>query len=123
MKKLLLLFVAVIATSCSLDDYNSVTATNQTESLSVLDGGLLSYKDDKSFIKEYSKLAGLKSAKDVQDWISEKGHKSLLNSIQDSLVVSDSVFDKSKIIYSNALKSILNINYKLRRSPSVPCIC
>ena len=112
MKKSLLLFVAVIAASCSSDDSTPLNIVQQTAPLSVLDGDLLSYKDDASFIEEYSKLAALKSTKGLQDWISEKGHKSFLNSIEESLVVPDSVFDKSKIIYSNALKSILNINSK-----------
>jgi hypothetical protein len=114
MKKLLLLFVAVIATSCSSDDPNPVAATNQTESLSVLDGGLLSYKDDASFIKEYSTLSELKSTKDLQDWISKKGHSSFLNISTTNEELQDSIISNNRIIYSDALKSIINVDSKFK---------
>ncbi len=113
MKKLLLLFVAVIATSCSSDDPNPVIATSQIESLSVLDGNLLSFKDEGSFIKEYSKLAELKSGKEIQAWITKKGHSSFLNSIDTTEVIQDK-FDNTIIIYSDALKSIVNKDFKFK---------
>ncbi len=51
MKKLLLLFVAVMTVSCSSDESSPEIDVIQTSSLSVLDGDLLSFKDDASFIK------------------------------------------------------------------------
>lgn len=114
MKKLLVVLVAVVFASCSQDQVETLNQEALETSLSVLDGGLLSYKDDASFIKEYSALSKLKTGKEVQSWISKKGHTSLLNSIDESLVVQDSVFDKSKIIYSDAIKAIVNSDSKFK---------
>jgi len=114
MKKLLLLFVAVIAGSCSSEDSSPVIASSQTASLSVLDGNLLSYKDDASFIKEYSALAEYKTKEDLQSWISRKGHHPLLNSSESIENYNDSIIDNTRIIYSDALKAIVNADSKFK---------
>jgi hypothetical protein len=113
MKKLLvLLFVAVFA-SCSQEQVESVNSIAEP-SLSVLDGKILSYKDEASFIKEYSKISEYKTKKDVQNWISKKGHSSMLNSVELNENYNDSIFDNTKIIYSDALKAIFNADSKVK---------
>lgn len=110
MKKLFVVLIAVVFASCSQDQIESTNPVAET-SLSVLDGKLLSFKDDKSFIKEYSELSELKSTKEIQRWILKKGHSSLLNGYEN---VQDSIIDDTKIIYSNALKAILNVDSKFK---------
>lgn len=100
MKKLFVLLVALVFASCSQDQFESSNPAAESP-LSVLEGDLLSYKDDASFIKEYSALSEYKTKIELQNWISQKGHRTLLNSIDESLVVQDSIFDSSKIIYSD----------------------
>lgn len=113
MKKLLVLLVAVVFASCSLDQVESVN-TEEQSSLSALDGKLLSFKDDKSFIKEYSALSELKNTKEIQGWISKKGHTSLLNASDASEGIQDSIIDNTRIIYSDALKAIVNDESKFK---------
>ena len=108
MKKLFILLVLVVFGSCSQDSEESLNPMALETSLSVLDGGLLSYKDDASFIKEYSALSELKTAKEVQNWISKKGHKSLLYNTNDTIDLQNDVVDDKRIIYSDAIKAILN---------------
>lgn len=108
MKKLLLLFVAIIATSCSSYESSPVIAVNQTPTLSVVDGDLLSFKDDASFIKEYSALSEFKTNKEIQEWTSKKGHQSLLNTSDKDFELQDSIISNNRIIYSDALKAVLN---------------
>ncbi|MFV8347509.1 hypothetical protein [Flavobacterium sp. ZB4P13] len=113
MKKLLVLLVAVFSASCSQDEVESTNPVAETSS-SVLDGKLLSYKDDKSFVKEYSALSELKSTKEIQGWISKKGHSSLLNTLDASEGIQDSIIDNTRIIYSDALKAIVNDESKFK---------
>ncbi|MFV7235813.1 hypothetical protein [Flavobacterium sp. ZB4R12] len=113
MKKLLVLLVAVVFASCSQDQVESTNPVAVT-SLSVLDGKLLSFKDDKSFIKEYSALSELKSTKEIQGWILKKGHSSLFNTSDASEEMQDSVISNTRIIYSNALKAIVNADSKFK---------
>ncbi|MGO4773844.1 hypothetical protein ACEN2I_19515 [Flavobacterium sp. W22_SRS_FK3] len=115
MKKIIGLFVLLITISCSNEDQvesNSSPASNLSSS--VLDGRMLSFKDDESFIKEYSELSEMKNSKDIQNWISKKGHLSLLNSFDESNVDQDDLFNTSKIIYSDGIKAILNSDSMLK---------
>lgn len=113
MKKLLVALVAVVLASCSQDQVESSNPVAESP-LSVLDGDLLSYKDDASFIKEYSKLSELESTKDIQDWITKKGHSSFLNISDTNEELQDSIISNNRIIYSDALKSILNAESKFK---------
>ncbi|WP_348810740.1 hypothetical protein [Flavobacterium maritimum] len=113
MKKLLVLFVAVVFMSCSEDQFGSSNSEGQA-SLSVLDGELLSFKDDESFIKEYSVVSEMKTEEEVQSWISKKGLKSLLNTLYDSIDMQNDVLDNERIIYSDAIKAILNRESKFK---------
>lgn len=107
MKKITTLFIAVIFASCSQDQLTSETPITDS-SLSVRNGNLISYKDDTTFLKEYSFLSEMKDQKQIQNWITKKGHTSLMNVQNDSEVFQDSIIDNTKVIYSNALKAILN---------------
>nr|WP_309755632.1 hypothetical protein [Flavobacterium sp.] len=113
MKKLLVLLISVVFVSCSQDQVESTSPAVET-SLSVLDGKLLSYKDDKSFIEEYSILSELTSRKEIEGWISKKGHSSRLNILDASEGIQDSIIDNTRIIYSDALKAIVNDDSKLK---------
>jgi hypothetical protein len=114
MKKLLVLFVAIMFASCSKDEVQSTAPEATVASASVLDGGMLSYKDDKSFVAEYSKLAELKTTKEVQDWIAKKGHQSLLNAFDPAAGIYDSITSPKHIFYSDALKAVLNADAKVK---------
>lgn len=114
MKKLLVLFVVVVVFgSCSEDNVESSSLVGQS-SLSVLDGELLSFKDDESFINEYSELSELKSSKEMQDWILDKGHTSLLNVSNASEGIEDSIVSNTRIVYSDAIKAIVNADSKFK---------
>jgi hypothetical protein len=110
MKKLFIVLITMVFASCSQDQNESVKPV-ATTTASVLEGGLLSYKDDASFIKEYSALTAMKSGKEVQKWIAEKGHSSLLSKVDTTEVVQDKM-DNTQVIYSDALKAILNSDSK-----------
>ena len=112
MKKLLVLLISVVFVSCSQDQVESTNPVVET-SLSVLDGKLLSYKDEKSFVKEYSDLSKMNSS-ELQKWISDKKLNSLLNSSSDSLVMQEENLSNSRIIYSDAMKAILNNESKVK---------
>jgi hypothetical protein len=114
MKKLIAFFLVAALVSCSNEDQTtqSVDAVTSTKG-SVLDGKVLSFKDNESFIKEYSDVSML-SGKELQNWISNKKLVSLLNTTSDSLEMQDDVISESRLIYSNALKSILNSESKVK---------
>lgn len=115
MKKIIGLFVLLITISCSNEDQvesNSSPASNLSSS--VLDGRMLSFKDEESFIKEYSGVSEMKSSKEVQNWISKKGLESLLNNSDDSNEMEEEVLSDTRIIYSDALKAILNDESKVK---------
>lgn len=115
MKKIIGLFVLLITISCSNEDQvesNSSPASNLSSS--VLDGRMLSFKDEESFIKEYSEVSEMKSSKEVQNWISKKGLESLLNNSDDSNEMEEEVLSDKRIIYSDALKAILNDESKVK---------
>ncbi|MBE0393381.1 hypothetical protein [Flavobacterium sp. PL002] len=110
MKKLLFFFVTALLISCSQDQVDSAAQSSDPSS-SVLEGKLLSFKDDKSFINEYSQLSELKSGEERISWISKKGHVGFLNSNSDIL---EDVLDENRIIYSDALKAIVNVESKVK---------
>ncbi|WP_281310541.1 hypothetical protein [Flavobacterium flavigenum] len=116
MKKLIGLFVLLITISCSNEDQmesNSTPVSNLSSS--VLDGKMLSFKNEESFIKEYSEVSEMKSSKEVQNWISKKGLESLLNNAADNSVeMEEDILSDSRIIYSDGLKAILNADSKLK---------
>lgn len=113
MKKLIALFLVATVLSCSSEDQTNQPTGVASNALSVLDGKLLSFKDDESFIKEYNDLTELKTGTKLQDWISQKGHSSLLN-IKKTEEELDSETDVSKDHYSDAIKAILNSESKFK---------
>jgi hypothetical protein len=118
MKKLFVVLITIVFASCSQDQNESVAPVAEA-SLSVLNGKLLSFKDDASFIKEYSVLSELKSTKEIKSWISKKGHTSFLNSSDASEGIQDSIIDNTRVIYSDALKAIVNEESKFKISGKV----
>ncbi len=114
MKKLLVVLVAVVFASCSQDQIESPNQLEAKSSASLLDGRLLSFSNDKSFIKEYSELTEMKSVKEIQAWIDKKGHNSLLNNSNDTIDMQNDVVDNKRIIYSDALKAVLNSDSKIK---------
>lgn len=113
MKKLITLFLVATVLSCSSDDQGNQNVVPVTiASDSVLDGKILSFKNEESFIKEYSELVTLSGDK-LRKWISSKGVVSLLNASNDSLEMEEDAISESRIIYSDALKSILNTESKI----------
>lgn len=114
MKKLIALFLLATVLSCSSEDQgNENVVPSAKVSGSVLDGKVLSFKNEESFAKEYSDLAALSGDK-LQKWISSKGVVSLLNASNDSLEMEEDAISESRIIYSDALKSILNTESKIK---------
>jgi len=119
MKKLILLFVLFATISCSNDDQiESADSAVSDLSSSVFDGKMLSFKNYESFINEYSEISEMKTSKDIQSWISKKGHESLLNNDEDSdlnlqEMEQDVVLD-SRTIYSDGLKALLNTDSKFK---------
>ncbi|MFH6987449.1 hypothetical protein ACHRVW_06875 [Flavobacterium collinsii] len=120
MKKLIAFFLVTMVLSCSTEDReNQNVAPSAVSSESVLDGKLLSFKDEESFVKEYSALTEFKTVKELQDWVSKKKHSSFLNLKETSLDKEDSIFDTSKIIYSDAIKAIFNSESKVKINGNV----
>lgn len=114
MKKLIALFLAATIWSCSNEEQvNKDVATSVVTSESVLEGKILSFKNEESFVKEYSSLAAFHS-EELKNWISSKGLVSLLNVPTESVEMEGDVIPESKIIYSDALKSILNSESKVK---------
>ncbi len=114
MKKLIVLFLAVTIWSCSNEEQvNTDVTTAAVNSESVLEGKVLSFKNEESFVKEYSSLAALHS-EELKKWVSSKGLVSLLNVPTESVEMEGDVIPESKVIYSDALKSILNSESKVK---------
>lgn len=119
MKKLITLFLVATVLSCSNDDHENQNVASVAEnSGSVLDGSVLSFKNEESFVKEYSDLATL-SSNDLQVWISSKRVVSLLNTSDASLDIEGDIIPESRVIYSDALKSILNAESKVKIADKV----
>lgn len=113
MKKLLLLLTTALFVSCSSEDQITVKDSTTQNSLSTLDDKVLSFKDDKSFIQEYNDLTKLKTGKELQEWVSNKGHSSLLN-LKKSEEDQESESDVRGANYSDALRAILNSDSKVK---------
>jgi hypothetical protein len=114
MKKLIALFLVATLLSCSSEDQTIQSSdVSALTPLSVLDGKLLSFKNDESFIEEYNGLVELKTGKELQDWISKKGHSSFLN-VKKSDKELEGESDVVDANYSDALKAILNSESKVK---------
>jgi len=113
MKKLLLLLTTALFVSCSSEDHITVKDSTAQNSLSVLDGKVLSFKDERSFVREYSDLANL-SKDELQSWVAGKKLVSLLSVPNDLSDMEEDVLSDSRVIYSDALKSILNSESKVK---------
>lgn len=74
---------------------------------------MLSFKTEESFIKEYSELSSL-STVELKSWISSKKVASLLNTYDDSISMEVDNLSESRIIYSDALKAVLNSEFKIK---------
>ncbi|WP_264553682.1 hypothetical protein [Flavobacterium sp. N2038] len=112
MKKLIVLFLVAGFFSCSNDE-GSVEQVSVKDQLSVLDGNMLSFKDEESFVKEYSDLAGL-STDELKNWVSSKKLISLLESSDSSEGIEEDVVPESRLVYSDALKATLNFDAKVK---------
>ena len=114
MKRLIALFVVATVLSCSSEDQVSKDVTTvEMTSESVLEGKILSFKNEESFVKEYSGLASLPS-EELKNWVSSKGLVSLLNVPAELVEMEGDIIPESKVIYSDALKSVLNSESKVK---------
>lgn len=119
MKKFIALFLVATLLSCSSED-QIIVDSKASKFSSVLDGDLLSFKNDEFFIAEYSALAESTSREETQKWISSKGHASLLNLKKDQLLNQEEEnFVDSEDLYSDALKAVFNSEYKVKINGSV----
>lgn len=114
MKRILVLLMVGFFISCSQDETEDLKVVLNSSSFSQLENGILSFKDDESFVKEYSTVSDFKSEKEVQDWISKKGIKSLLAISDDSFEMQNDTLSDSRIIYSDALMAIFNFDSKVK---------
>ncbi|MFH6937129.1 hypothetical protein [Flavobacterium sp. FlaQc-30] len=113
MKKLLTLFLGFTILSCSSEDQVNQEVSALENSGSVLDGKMLSFQSEESFVREYSYLATL-NKEELQKWISSKGLVSMLNTSDNSIGIEEDVISESRLVYSAALESILNAESKLK---------
>ena len=113
MKKLLTLFLGLTILSCSSEDQVNQEVSALENSGSVLDGKMLSFKDEELFVKEYSDLAAL-NVEELKNWASSKKIVSLLNSSEDSASMEEDILSETRIVYSDALKTILNSESKVK---------
>lgn len=117
MKKLLTFLLLAFMVSCSSEDPAVDSVKSQSDE-STLQDGILTFKDEKSFIVEYSKLSKMNSS-ELQKWISAKKVYSLLNTSNDSLVMQEEILSDSRIMYSDAMKAILNNESKVKIGENV----
>jgi hypothetical protein len=114
MKRFLLILAAASLWSCSNDEQVQSTQTNTTQnSLSVLDGKLLSFKDDESFIKEYNGLSEL-NTNQLKSWDSGKKFTALLSVSDDLSAIECDIVPASRLVYSDALKALLSSESKVK---------
>jgi hypothetical protein len=113
MKKIVLVLSIVFFISCSKEEIES-EGSIVSSTKSVLEGNLLKFKDDESFISEYIELSEMNDKKDIQNWILNKGLKSLLNVSNDSIEMQEDVISNERIVYSQALKAIINSDFKFK---------
>lgn len=114
MKKIIALFLLATVLSCSSEDQAKQDVANTAlTSGPVLDGQILSFKSQESFIEEYSSLAGL-NREELQKWILSKGLASLMNASDESADIEEDIVSESRVVYSDALKAILNSDSKVK---------
>jgi hypothetical protein len=79
------------------------------------DGKMMSFKNDESFISEYSDLSKLSKDK-LEKWISSKKAIVLLNAFDNlsELEFEDGVIPEAGLVYSDALKAVLNSESKVK---------
>lgn len=118
MKKIIALFLVFTALSCSNEDQVSQEVAVTENAASVLDGKMLSFKNEELFVKEYSNLADF-NTDELKNWIASKKLVSLLNTSDDSASMEEDVLSESRIIYSDALKSVLNSESKVKINGNV----
>lgn len=112
MKKIIALFLVFTVLSCSSEDPSNQEVALENSG-SVLDGKMLSFKSEKAFIKEYSDLT-LFSSEELKEWISSKKLESFLNVSDNSEGIEEDVVPGSRLVYSDALKAILNSDLKAK---------
>jgi len=112
MKKLIVFFLTLTALSCSNDEQVDQDVLKD-ESGSVLEGKMLSFKTEESFVEEYSNLAQL-NTNELKAWVSSKKLIALLNVSDDSVEIEEDVLPKSRLVYSDALKAVLNSDSKVK---------
>ncbi len=61
----------------------------------------------------------MKSSKEIHGWVSKKGFKSLLNTSNDSIYMQSDYLDNKRVIYSDAIKAILNNEHKFKINGNV----
>lgn len=103
--------------SCSNDDPSNQEIAVENSG-SVLDGKMLSFKDEKSFVEEYSDLTLFNNEK-LKEWISSKKLEALLNTSDNSEGIEDDVVPETRLVYSDALKAILNSDFKVKVNGNV----
>ncbi len=114
MKKLFALFLGLTILSCSSEDQvNQNVVSSKETSASVLDGKMLSFKNEESFVKEYSNLS-LYNSEELKEWVSSKKLESLLNTSNNSEGIEGDVIPETRLIYSDALKAILNSELRVK---------
>jgi hypothetical protein len=118
MKKLIALFLVFTALSCSSEDQVNQEVAAVDNTASVLDGKMLSFKNEELFVKEYSDLADL-DTDELKNWVASKKLVSLLNTSDDSASMEEDVLSETRIIYSDALKSVLNSESKVKINGNV----
>jgi hypothetical protein len=101
---LTLMLILLIFSSCSKDQLEDSNA-NGIDSMEVEQNNLVpDYPDLDSFMDDYNNLSVLNSKDQIDDWLNEKGHVSLLT-------VSDSIYkmsDSLGVIYSDAFMALFN---------------
>lgn len=120
MRKILLLTIVILVSCSKEDQIEPINVSLEQGSFSKLEGNLLSFKDSDSFIKEYSLLSEFKTANELKNWISKKGHSSALDNPEavlesdDMIADTDSIIYNTGVVYSDALKAIVNSESKFK---------
>lgn len=113
MKRKLVLIVFMALISCNADDQMDQSEVAEIFDEPVLVNEILEFKTEESFLGLYSNLSTF-DTDELNKWISDKKLIALLNITSDSLEMQEDVISKSRVIYSDALKSILNYDSKVK---------